>query len=179
MPDWNTRLAASYTDDAGKTVDVTPIDAFTPTFALVREPIHSLEATHVGAGRGPGEVVVFAGRDATMTVKAIGPVAGQLTELALKAKRFSLLLQETNDGHDWAFKSIVLEGCVITGAFAVPGDGVGGTFGDVQRVRVEGHGRPEDRARPRPGGSKPAGDAWPTNPKARPKRPACGGRASP
>jgi hypothetical protein len=114
VPDWNTRLAVSYTDDTGKTVDVSPIDAFTPTFALNAEPLHSLEATHIGAIYTPAAITF------TMTVKAIGPVAGQLTELALKGKRFSLLLQETNDGHDWSFKSIVLEGCVITSAGPSP-----------------------------------------------------------
>ena len=28
MPDWNTRLAVSYTDEDGNTVELTPIDAF-------------------------------------------------------------------------------------------------------------------------------------------------------
>jgi hypothetical protein len=47
--DWRTRLAVSYVDESGKQVDVSPIDSFTPTFALNAEVHHSIERTHIGA----------------------------------------------------------------------------------------------------------------------------------
>ncbi len=110
MPDWKTRLAVSYKDQDGNEVEITPIDAFTPTFALNAEVLHSLEATHIGAIYSPSTITF------SMTVKAIGPVAGQLTVLALEGKRFNVLLQETDDGHDWAFSQLVMEDCIITSA---------------------------------------------------------------
>jgi hypothetical protein len=110
MPDWNTRLAVSYKDEDGNTVSVTPIDSFTPTFTLNTEALHSLEATHIGAVMSP-QAITF-----TLTVKAIGDVAAQLTALAIKGKRFDITLQESNDGSDWGFKSIVLTDCLITSA---------------------------------------------------------------
>ncbi len=110
MSDWKTRLAVSYKDEDGTEVEVTPIDSFTPTFSLSVEPLHSLEATHIGAIYSPSTVSF------SMTVKAIGPVVGQLTALALQGKRFNVLLQETDDGHDWSFKKVVLEDCIITSA---------------------------------------------------------------
>jgi hypothetical protein len=51
-----------------------------------------------------------------MSVRAIGPVAGQLTALAMARKKFDITLMETNDGHDWSFHSLVLGNCVITSA---------------------------------------------------------------
>jgi hypothetical protein len=110
MPDWNTRLAVSYTDTDGNTVAITPIDSFSPTFALNAEALHSVEATHIG--------VIFApeGMTFTMTVKAIGDVAAKLTALALKGAHFDVILQETDDGDDWSFKSVVMTRCLITSA---------------------------------------------------------------
>ena len=67
--DWRTRLAVTYVDDSGRQVDVTPIDSFTPTFALNAEVHHSIERTHLGAVFMP-ESITF-----SMTVKAIGDVA--------------------------------------------------------------------------------------------------------
>lgn len=110
MPDWKTRLAVSYKDQDGNEVNVTPIDSFSPSFTLSTEVLHSIEATHIGAVTSPSSISF------SMMVKAIGPVAGQLTALALQGKRFNVLLQETDDGHDWSFKSIVLEDCIITSA---------------------------------------------------------------
>jgi hypothetical protein len=109
MPDWNTRLAVSYTDDAGQTVLLKPIRSFTPTFALNAEPVHSLEETHIGVVYMP-EALSF-----SITVDAIGDVAAKLTVLALEGRRFDLLMQEF-DGGDWGFKSIVMSGCQITQA---------------------------------------------------------------
>lgn len=110
MADWKTRLSVSYKDEGGNQVDITPIDSFTPTFALNAEALHSIEATHLGAIFSPSAITF------SMTVKAIGNVVGQLTALAMEGKRFNILLQETNDGHDWSFKSLVLEDCIITSA---------------------------------------------------------------
>jgi hypothetical protein len=110
MADWNTRLAVSYTDTDGNTVSITPIDSFAPTFALNAEALHSIEATHMGVIYSP-EGMTF-----TMTVKAIGDVAAKLTSLALRGKHFDVVLQETDDGHDWSFKSIVMSRCLITSA---------------------------------------------------------------
>lgn len=109
MPDWKTRLAVSYTDDRGQTVDITPIDSFTPSFSLNAETLHSIEATHIG--------VVYSPRTMTfsLSVKALGAVAAQLTALALDGGRFDVTLQE-HDGNDWAFSKVVLRGCIITSA---------------------------------------------------------------
>ena len=109
MPDWNTRLAVSYTDDEGTEVEVTPIDSFTPTFAISAEVINSIEAVRIGVIYTP-ESLSF-----SMTVKAIGPVAAQLTALALQGRRFDVTLQEQT-GEDWSFSTVVMTDCVITSA---------------------------------------------------------------
>jgi hypothetical protein len=110
MPDWNTRLAVSYTDEDGNTVNLTPIDAFAPNFTLNAEALHSVEETHIGVVYTP-EALSF-----SITVKAIGDVAAKLTTLALQGKRFDVLLQESEGGEDWSFASIVMSGCIITAA---------------------------------------------------------------
>jgi hypothetical protein len=109
MPDWNTRLAVSYTDDEGQIVEITPIRAMTPSFALNAEALHSLERTHIGVVYTP-EALSF-----SMTVDAIGDVAARLTVLALEGRRFDILLQE-GSGDDWSFKSVVMSECLITSA---------------------------------------------------------------
>lgn len=110
MPDWNTRLAVSYTDEDGNTVNITPIDSFSPTFSINAEVLHSIEATHIGVVYSP-EAISF-----SLSVKAIGDVAAKLTSLALEGKRFDIVLQESDDGADWSFKKIVLKTCIITSA---------------------------------------------------------------
>jgi hypothetical protein len=110
MPDWNTRLAVSYTDEDGNTVNLTPIDAFAPNFTLNAEAMHSIEETHIGVVYTP-EALSF-----SITVKAIGDVAAKLTTLALQGKRFDVLLQESEGGEDWSFASVVMSGCIITAA---------------------------------------------------------------
>lgn len=109
MPDWKTRLAVSYTDEDKNTVDITPIDSFSPTFAISAEVMHSIEQTHIGVIYSP-EQMTF-----NMTVKAIGDVAAKLTALALQGKHFNITLQE-HDGTDWAFSTIVMSDCLITSA---------------------------------------------------------------
>jgi len=106
--DWRTRLAVSYTEN-GKTVDITPIDSFSPSFSLSIEPIHSIERTHVGAVFSPQSITF------SLTVKAIGDVAARLTALAMQGKRFDITLQE-KIGDDWSFESVVLGDCMITSA---------------------------------------------------------------
>jgi hypothetical protein len=111
MPDWKTRLAVSYTDQAtGQSVDITPIDAFSPSFALNAEVLHSIEQTHIGVVYSP-QAMSF-----SLTVKAIGDVAGKLTALALNGERFDITLQETDTGSDWSFNKIVMSDCIITNA---------------------------------------------------------------
>ena len=107
--DWKTRLAVSYVDENGVKVDVSPIDSFSPSFSLNAEVIHSIEKTHIGSIFTPQSITF------SMTVKAIGDVAAQLTVLALDATRFDVTLHE-NDGTDWSFKRVVLRDCIITSA---------------------------------------------------------------
>jgi len=127
MADWNTRLAVSFEKD-GQTVEISPIDSFTPTFALGGEVLHSIEATHIGVVYSPK------GMTFQMTVKAIGDVAAQLTVLALQGKRFNIILQEAEGGHDWAFKSVVMSNCIINNAVPTVANTTGAptaTFGGV------------------------------------------------
>jgi hypothetical protein len=108
MADWKTRLAVIYTDGS-TTQEISPIDAFTPSFSMNAEVLHSLERTHLGVVYSP-ESISF-----SLTVKAIGDVAAKLTALAMQRKRFTLTLQE-KVGNDWAFSKVVLTDCVITNA---------------------------------------------------------------
>ncbi|CAB3805739.1 hypothetical protein LMG28688_06243 [Paraburkholderia caffeinitolerans] len=109
MPDWNTRLAVSYTAN-NQTKTITPIDSFTPTFALAAEPLHSIEHTHIGVIYSP-QAMTF-----TMTVKAIGTIAAELTALAINRTPFDVTLQESANGNDWSYASVVMSNCVITSA---------------------------------------------------------------
>lgn len=113
MPGWNTRLAVSYIE-SGNTVTISPIDSYTPTFTLNSEALHSIEQTHIGVIYQPPAMSF------SMTVKAIGNVAAQLTSLSLEGKPFDIVLQETDDGNDWSFKKIVMTNCIITSASPSP-----------------------------------------------------------
>lgn len=107
-PEWRTRLAVTMTTRSGTTV-ITPIDTFSPSFSMNVEPLHSVEASHIGAIFSPATI------NFSMTVKAIGEVVGRLTKLALDGEKFSIsLLEQTGD--DWTFSSFVLENCLITSA---------------------------------------------------------------
>lgn len=110
MPDWNSRLAVSYDASDGSSGEISPIDSFSPSFALNAEAMHSIEATHIGVIYNP-QAMTF-----SMTVKAIGDVAAKLTMLALNGTRFNVVLQETDGGSDWSFKSVVMSDCIITSA---------------------------------------------------------------
>lgn len=113
MPEWKTRLAVSYIE-GGNVVAISPIDSYTPTFSLNAEALHSIEQTHIGVIYQP-QAMSF-----SMTVKAIGNVAAQLTSLSLEGKTFDIVLQETDDGDDWSFKKIVMKNCIITSASPSP-----------------------------------------------------------
>ena len=110
MSDWNSRLAVHYDAADGSHGEISPIDSFSPSFALNAEPLHSIEATHIGVIYNPQ------GMTFSMTVKAIGDVAAKLTMLALNGTRFNVVLQETDGGSDWSFKSVVMSDCIITSA---------------------------------------------------------------
>jgi hypothetical protein len=108
MREWKTRLAVSFTS-SGTTYLISPIDSFSPTFSLNAEPLHSIEQTHIGVIYSPDSMTF------SLTVKALGDVAGQLTALALQGSPFNILLQEST-GEDWSFHSIVMSNCIITSA---------------------------------------------------------------
>ncbi|GAB3142919.1 hypothetical protein GCM10027290_18380 [Micromonospora sonneratiae] len=108
MPEWNTKLAVTYTKGS-ETFTISPIDSFSPSFAMNVEPLHSVEASHIGAIYSPPTI------NFSMTVKAIGPIVGQLTKLAIDGELFNISLLELV-GDDWTFSSFVLEDCLITSA---------------------------------------------------------------
>lgn len=109
MPEWNTRLAVQYSIGEAAPVVITPIDSFSPSFSMNIEPLHSVEASHIGAIFSPPTM------NFTMTVKAIGDVVGRLTKLAVDGTLFDItLLEQTGD--DWTFSSFVLRNCLITSA---------------------------------------------------------------
>ncbi len=109
MPDWKSRLVVKYNAD-GVYKTITPIDSFQPSFAMNAEVLHSIEQSHIGVVYSP-EQISF-----TMTVKALGTAAAELTTLALSGKRFDVTLEEQDDGNDWSFTKVVLRDCVITSA---------------------------------------------------------------
>jgi hypothetical protein len=63
MPEWNTKLAVQYTKGS-ETVTISPIDSFSPSFSMNIEPLHSVEASHIGAIFSPPTI------NFSMTVKA-------------------------------------------------------------------------------------------------------------
>jgi hypothetical protein len=109
MADWKSRLVVKYTDASGQAT-LTPIDSFTPSFALNAEVMHSVEDTHVGVIYNPQSISF------SLSVKAIGDAAARLTALALQGKRFEILLQEQDGGTDWSFRTVVMSECIITSA---------------------------------------------------------------
>jgi len=108
MPDWNSRLTVVADDEV-----VTPIDSFSPSFALNAEALHSIEQTHIGVVYSP-KAITF-----SMTVKAIGDAAARLTKLALDGTHFDIVVQE-QEGDSWSFTQILLSDCLITSATPTP-----------------------------------------------------------
>lgn len=91
---------------------VTPVESFTPSFALNTEVIHSLEATHVGYVANP-ESFTF-----SLSVRAIGGGAAQLMNLAMQGQEFQvgLFRADGSPAGEWDFDSVVLDKCLITSA---------------------------------------------------------------
>ncbi len=110
MPTWmSTRLAVIVNGDTDN--PLTPIESFTPTFALNTEVVHSIEATHVGWIANPDSFTF------SLSVKAIGGAAAQLTRLALSGTEFEIGIYEAKDGSgEWDFAHVVLRKCLITSA---------------------------------------------------------------
>lgn len=109
MPDWRSRLAVSWQDESG-VHEVVPVDSFTPSFSLGAEPLNAVSDTHLGVIYSPRSITF------SLSVKAIGDSAAQLTALALAGSRFDIVLQETDVGNDWSFKKIVMSDCIINSA---------------------------------------------------------------
>ena len=109
MADWKTRLAVVYQDDEGNTVEITPVQSYSPNFALNAEALHSIEDTHTGVVFNPQQLSF------SLTVNAIGDVPARLTAIALEGRRFDIVLQE-RDGTDWSFNTVVMSRCIITAA---------------------------------------------------------------
>lgn len=110
MPTWtSTRLAVIVDGDSAN--PLTPIESFTPTFSLNTEVVHSCEATHVGWIANPDSFTF------TLTVKAIGGGAAQLTRLAMEGKELEIGVYEAkNSTGEWDFSHIVMRKCLITSA---------------------------------------------------------------
>lgn len=104
MPDWKTRLEVKLGAET-----ITPIDNFTPTFNTPHSVIHSVESDNTGYVRQPRSFTF------TMTVRAIGTIVADLTELALNGTEFEIAVAE-KQGTDWAFKDIKFGRCIITSA---------------------------------------------------------------
>lgn len=110
MPNWNSRLSVKYNDGTGEQL-ITPIDSFQPTFAMNAEALNSIEATHIGVVYMP-EQISF-----SMSVKAMGPAAAQLTRLALSGTHFQIVLEEVDEGDaEWSLSEVLLDKCIITNA---------------------------------------------------------------
>jgi hypothetical protein len=107
--DWKSRLVVSYADGPAKKT-LTPISSFQPSFSLSAEPLHSIESTHIGVIYAPAQITF------SMSVTALGSATAELTQFALTGKRFEIVLEESDNGHDWALKQILLKDCVITSA---------------------------------------------------------------
>lgn len=111
MPNWNSRLSVKYKPSGGGEEQITPIDSFQPTFAMNAEPLHSIEATHIGVVYMP-EQLTF-----TISVKAIGTATAQLTKMAISGTPFQIIMEEMEEGDaEWALSEVLLDNCIITQA---------------------------------------------------------------
>lgn len=110
MATWtNTRLAVVVNGDTAH--PLTPIDSFSPTFALNTEVVHSIEATHIGWIANPDSFTF------SLSVKAMGGAAASLTGLALAGTEFSIgLYKQAGSADEWDFATVVLTKCLITSA---------------------------------------------------------------
>lgn len=105
----NTRLAVIVDGDTAN--PLTPVEAFTPSFSLATEVVHSLEATHIGYISNPDNYSF------TITVKAIGDGAAKLTKLAMQGTEFQVGMYEAaGSAGEWDFSHVLLSKCRITSA---------------------------------------------------------------
>jgi hypothetical protein len=130
MPTWmNTRLAVIVDGDSAN--PLSPIESFTPTFNLNTEVVHSLEATHIGYIANPDSFTF------TLTVRAIGGGAAQLSRLALQGTEFEIGMYEAEGSTgEWDFVDVVFRKCLITSATPSTGTVNGApmaTFSGVSR----------------------------------------------
>lgn len=110
MPQWKSRLAVRYNAGSGEQL-ITPIESFQPSFAMNAEPLSSIEAINIGVVY-MNEQISF-----TITAKAIGPAAAQLTKLALDGKSFQIIMSESDAGDpEWSLAEVLLDQCIITNA---------------------------------------------------------------
>lgn len=110
MPQWKSRLAVRYDAGSGAQL-ITPIDSFQPSFAMNAEPLSSIEAINIGV------VYMTEQISFTITAKAIGSAAAQLTKLALDGKPFQIIMTETDAGDpEWSLAEVLLDKCIITNA---------------------------------------------------------------
>lgn len=110
MPTWmTTRLAVIVDGDSDH--PLTPVESCTPTFSLNTEVVHSVEATHVGWIANPDSFTF------SLSVKAIGGAAAQLTRLALEGSEFEIGLYEAaGSTGEWDFSHVLMRRCLITSA---------------------------------------------------------------
>lgn len=107
MPDtlhWDTRLEVKYN---GKTI--APLDTLSFTRNSPVQPLHTVDQDNFGY------IVTPSTSTLTFTVKAIGPVVAELTELAVRNRKFSISIAERR-GTDWTDKSIAFNECLIQSA---------------------------------------------------------------
>lgn len=107
MPNWNSRLSVKLGDD---TV-ISPLESFQPSFAMNAEPLHSVEAINIGVVYMPEQI------NFSMTVKALGTAAAELTKLALSGEHFQVIMEEVDEGEaEWSLTEVLLDKCIITNA---------------------------------------------------------------
>lgn len=110
MPTWMTTRLAVIVDGKSDS-PLTVVESMTPTFSFATEVVHSVEATHVGWIANPDSYTF------TLSVKAIGGAAAQLTRLAMEGKEFSIGLYEAaGSTGEWDFKHVLMSHCLITSA---------------------------------------------------------------
>ncbi len=110
MPTW-TRTRLAVVVDGATATPLTPIDSFSPSFSMNTEVLHSIEATHIGLVANPDSFTF------SLSVKAIGGAAAQLTRLALAGTEFEIgLYEQDGSAGEWDFVDIVLRKCIITSA---------------------------------------------------------------
>jgi hypothetical protein len=99
---WNTKLAVAVNGNI-----VSPIESFSPTFNTGHRVQHSLEADNVGIVT-QAQTFTF-----NMNIRAVGAAVATLTQLALAATEFQIVITE-QVGNDWAFKQIAFNSCYFT-----------------------------------------------------------------